>query len=113
MSITPGTDGKRTVFATIGLLLLPMLCCGLPALIVAGALGTVGSWLRSPWLCARLPAESGAAVGLENAIRAVSSRFAGSTASPIRRRCSTRWQAAEDASASDLIVSEVDRVRSS
>lgn len=36
--------------ATIGLILVPVLCCGLPVLIAAGALAGVGSVLGNPWL---------------------------------------------------------------
>lgn len=36
--------------SALGLVLLPLVCCGLPLLIAAGALGAVGSVLSSPWL---------------------------------------------------------------
>jgi thiol:disulfide interchange protein len=32
------------------MVLLPALCCALPALIAAGVLGAVGGWLRNPWV---------------------------------------------------------------
>jgi hypothetical protein len=50
MSTTPGSQGKRTALAAAGFLLLPVLCCGLPLLIAAGALGAVGSVLGNPWV---------------------------------------------------------------
>jgi membrane protein implicated in regulation of membrane protease activity len=50
MSTNPGSDGKRTALAAVGFLLLPALCCGLPLLIAAGALGAVGSVLGNPWV---------------------------------------------------------------
>lgn len=34
----------------VGLLLLPVLCCALPLLIAAGAVGAVGSMLGNPWV---------------------------------------------------------------
>jgi hypothetical protein len=52
MSTTPGSEGKRTALAAAGFLLLPILCCGLPLLIAAGALGAVGSVLGNPWVIA-------------------------------------------------------------
>jgi hypothetical protein len=52
MSTTPGSEGKRTALAAAGFLLLPVLCCGLPLLIAAGALGAVGSVLGNPWVIA-------------------------------------------------------------
>lgn len=50
MSMPPDKDGPRTALTTIGVVLLPVLCCGLPVLIAAGALGATGSVLGSPWL---------------------------------------------------------------
>ncbi len=32
------------------LVTLPVLCCAAPALLAAGALGALGSWLVNPWL---------------------------------------------------------------
>jgi membrane protein implicated in regulation of membrane protease activity len=52
MSINPGSEGKRTALAAAGFLLVPVLCCGLPLLIAAGALGAVGSILGNPWVIA-------------------------------------------------------------
>lgn len=40
---------EPTVPLTIGLLLIPALCCGLPALLAAGAFGALVSWLVNPW----------------------------------------------------------------
>lgn len=50
MSGNPDDDGKRTGLATGALLLLPVLCCGLPLMITAGVLGTVGTALGNPWV---------------------------------------------------------------
>jgi hypothetical protein len=50
MSTNPGSEGKRTALAAAGFLLVPVLCCGLPLLIAAGALGAVGSMLGNPWV---------------------------------------------------------------
>ncbi|MFE6611979.1 MULTISPECIES: hypothetical protein [Amycolatopsis] len=50
MSSNPGSEGKRTALATAGFLLLPIVCCGLPVLIAAGALGALGSVLGNPWV---------------------------------------------------------------
>ncbi|GAA4888940.1 hypothetical protein H7X46_23280 [Pseudonocardia sp. C8] len=44
------TTDKRGVLATIGLGVLLVLCCAVPALIAAGALGVLGAWLRNPWV---------------------------------------------------------------
>ncbi|MQB02519.1 MAG: hypothetical protein GEU78_20335 [Actinobacteria bacterium] len=43
-------DDRRGGLSTGALLLLPALCCGLPLLIAAGALGTIGSVLGNPWV---------------------------------------------------------------
>lgn len=40
---------EPTVPLTVGLLLLPVLCCGLPVLVAAGVFGVVVSWLFTPW----------------------------------------------------------------
>ncbi|HEY1575380.1 MAG TPA: hypothetical protein VGG05_28910 [Pseudonocardiaceae bacterium] len=42
-------SNEPTVPLTIGLLLIPALCCGLPALLAAGALSALVSWLVNPW----------------------------------------------------------------
>jgi hypothetical protein len=41
---------RRDTLKAFALLLLPLVCCGLPVLIAAGALGGLGAALRSPWL---------------------------------------------------------------
>jgi hypothetical protein len=46
----PVPDSKRAALAAIGIVLLPLLCCGLPLFIAAGALGAVGSVLGNPWV---------------------------------------------------------------
>ncbi|MCU6478994.1 hypothetical protein [Arthrobacter sp. A2-55] len=45
-------QGRRGVLPILGLILLPVLCCGLPLLIAAGALGILGSMLGNPWVIA-------------------------------------------------------------
>jgi hypothetical protein len=50
MSTNPGSESKRTALAAAGFLLVPIVCCGLPVLIAAGALGAVGSVLGNPWV---------------------------------------------------------------
>lgn len=45
------TDGPSPL-ATAGLLLLPVLCCGLPLLIAGGAPGGLGAVLGNPWIIA-------------------------------------------------------------
>lgn len=52
MSTDPGHKGKRTTLVSAGFLLLPILCCGVPLLITAGALGTIGAALSNPWVIA-------------------------------------------------------------
>jgi hypothetical protein len=47
---SPGPQRRRNAVAVLGLLLLPLACCGLPVLIAAGALGGLGAALGSPWL---------------------------------------------------------------
>jgi hypothetical protein len=42
-------SNEPTVPLTVGLLLIPALCCGLPALLAAGAFGVLVSWLVNPW----------------------------------------------------------------
>lgn len=50
MSTDPDHDGKRAALTTGALVLLPVLCCGLPLLIAAGALAGLGSVLGNPWV---------------------------------------------------------------
>lgn len=50
MSTPPGTDGKRTALPAVGVVAAMALCCGLPLLIAAGALGSLGAWLGNPWV---------------------------------------------------------------
>lgn len=52
MSTTSKGQGNRTALAVGGFFLLHLLCCGLPLLIAAGALGATGSVLGNPWLIA-------------------------------------------------------------
>lgn len=47
--MTDSERGRRTL-TTLGLVSLPILCCGLPLLIAAGAFGALGSVLGNPWL---------------------------------------------------------------
>lgn len=41
---------EHGVLVGVAMVLLPALCCALPVLITAGALGAVGGWLRNPWV---------------------------------------------------------------
>ncbi len=53
MSTDPKGRSAPTVLATLGIVLLPLLCCGVPLLIgvgAAGALGAIGSVLGNPWV---------------------------------------------------------------
>ena len=53
MSTDPKGRTAPTVLATLGIVLLPMLCCGVPLLIgvgAAGALGAIGTVLGNPWV---------------------------------------------------------------
>lgn len=51
MSTQPDKHRPRRTLATIGVVLLPVLCCALlPLLITAGVLGAVGSVLGNPWV---------------------------------------------------------------
>ncbi|MGG5752833.1 hypothetical protein ACQ3I4_09430 [Zafaria sp. Z1313] len=50
MSTTSEDQGSRTGLVIGGFVLLHVLCCGLPLLIAAGALGAVGSFLGNPWV---------------------------------------------------------------
>lgn len=52
MSTTSKGQGNRTALAVGGIVLLHLLCCGLPLLIAAGALGAAGSALGNPWVIA-------------------------------------------------------------
>ncbi|MEV8338857.1 hypothetical protein [Leucobacter sp. NPDC077196] len=52
MSTTSKEQGNRTALAVGGFFLLHVLCCGLPLLIAAGALGAAGSILANPWVIA-------------------------------------------------------------
>ncbi|MHB1172835.1 MAG: hypothetical protein ACYCZY_10165 [Lacisediminihabitans sp.] len=52
MSGDPAGKNTTTILATVGILLLPVLCCGLPLLIAAGAFGALGAVLGSPWVIA-------------------------------------------------------------
>lgn len=61
MSTDPKRGSGRTVLATIGIVLLPAACCGVPLLLGAGAfgvvgaagvLGAVGTMLGNPWVIA-------------------------------------------------------------
>lgn len=44
-------DGRVSPFAAL-LILVPILCCALPALIAAGAIGALGGFLANPWVIA-------------------------------------------------------------
>lgn len=61
MSTDPKRGSGRTVLATIGIVMLPAACCGVPLLLGAGAfgvvgaagvLGAVGTTLGNPWVIA-------------------------------------------------------------
>lgn len=52
MSTTPDPDGRRSLLLTIGVIALPLVCCGLPVLLAAGGLGVLGSILGNPWVIA-------------------------------------------------------------
>lgn len=52
MPTTSKDQGNRTAVAVGGFFLLHVLCCGLPLLIAAGALGAAGSILANPWVIA-------------------------------------------------------------
>ncbi|WP_199796532.1 hypothetical protein [Pseudonocardia dioxanivorans] len=51
------------MFGVAAVALLGALCCAGPALLAAGALGAVGSWLSNPWLIAAAAALGLAAAG--------------------------------------------------
>lgn len=80
MSTNPGKDGGLGTLATIGIVALPVLCCALPVLIAAGALGAVGSVLGNPWVIG---------TGLAIALAVV--------AIPLRRRADRAAGAADNA----------------
>jgi hypothetical protein len=50
MPTSPDHEGRRTALATGAVLLLSVLCCGLPLLIAGGALAGLGSALGNPWV---------------------------------------------------------------
>ncbi|MFJ6272397.1 hypothetical protein HTS88_21235 [Pseudarthrobacter oxydans] len=52
MPTTTKDRSNRTAWAVGGFFLLHVLCCGLPLLIAAGALGAAGSVLANPWVIA-------------------------------------------------------------
>lgn len=56
MSTHRGGEGGRGMLSTLGLILIPLVCCGLPLLIVTGALGAIGSVLANPWVIAGVAA---------------------------------------------------------
>lgn len=55
MSSEPVSKSFTTIAATVGILLLPVLCCGVPLLIaagtlsLAGTLGVIGAAVGNPW----------------------------------------------------------------
>jgi predicted lipid-binding transport protein (Tim44 family) len=80
MSDNPKGESKGTGLAIGGLGLAMVLCCGLPLLIVGGALGGMGALLGNPWLI-------GAAVALLAGVvvwrqRRANDRSAGSCCPP-------------------------------
>lgn len=60
MSRTPSPN--RDVLAALGIGALLVVCCALPVLLAAGALGALGGMLGSPWLLAAAVALGLAAV---------------------------------------------------
>lgn len=50
MSMDPTGGGRPRGLSTLGLILLPIVCCALPLLILAGALGGIGAVLGNPWV---------------------------------------------------------------
>lgn len=91
MSTDPDHDGKRAALTTGALVLLPVLCCGLPLLIAAGALAGLGSVLGNPWVI-------GATVVLLVAVDvpgyetdADSRRIRTYQVPALHRRCAQRW----------------------
>ena len=43
----PPRGRRRSPWAAVGLIALPLLCCGFPALAVAGTLAVAGGWLAA------------------------------------------------------------------
>lgn len=62
----------RGMLATIGLGAAMLVCCALPLLLAAGALGALAGVLRSPWLLAAAAAV--VAIALAVAVRHARSR---------------------------------------
>ncbi|MGD9430696.1 hypothetical protein ACKVM7_000167 [Arthrobacter russicus] len=60
MSTTSKAKSSRTGLAVGGFVLLHVLCCGLPLLIAAGALGAAGSFLGNQWVILAAVALAGA-----------------------------------------------------
>lgn len=50
MSASRERSGPGGVAAAVGAALAAVVCCALPLLVAGGALGTVGTALRNPWL---------------------------------------------------------------
>ncbi len=50
MSADSSDRPLRDRLGVAALMALPVLCCAGPALLAAGALGALGSWLTNPWL---------------------------------------------------------------
>lgn len=50
MARQPDRESRHTVAAVCALLLVPVVCCGLPLLVVSGTLAGVGWWRHSIWL---------------------------------------------------------------
>lgn len=46
----PDRSGPSGLLLGSGVALFAVVCCAGPALIAAGALGVIGSWLGSPWV---------------------------------------------------------------
>lgn len=50
MPTKPDPDARLPLLATLGVIALPLLCCGVPIFIAIGGVGLVGSILGSPWV---------------------------------------------------------------
>jgi hypothetical protein len=50
MSAESSRYALRDSLGMAAVVVLPVLCCAGPALLAAGALGALGSWLLNPWL---------------------------------------------------------------
>lgn len=50
MSADSSRHRLRDSLGVAAVVALPVLCCAGPALLAAGALGVLGSWLLNPWL---------------------------------------------------------------